>query len=45
MENPAIVVITDGSDLNDQLFSIFTMCRDLMRKTQSMRSPRGPPFR
>ena len=33
MENPTIVVITDRNDLDDQLFSTFSMCRDLIRQT------------
>jgi type I restriction enzyme R subunit len=33
LENPTIVVITDRNDLDDQLFSTFTMCRDLIRQT------------
>ena len=33
MENPTIVVITDRTDLDDQLFGTFAMCRDLLRHT------------
>jgi type I restriction enzyme R subunit len=33
MENPTIVVITDRNDLDNQLFSTFSMCRDLIRQT------------
>lgn len=33
LENPTIVVITDRNDLDDQLFGIFSMCRDLIRQT------------
>ena len=33
MENPTIVVVTDRNDLDDQLFSTFSMCRDLLRQT------------
>jgi type I restriction enzyme R subunit len=33
MENPTVVVITDRNDLDDQLFSTFSMCRDLIRQT------------
>jgi type I restriction enzyme, R subunit len=33
MENPTIVVITDRNDLDDQLYSTFSMCRDLIRQT------------
>jgi type I restriction enzyme R subunit len=31
MENPTIVVITDRNDLDDQLFTTFARCRDLLR--------------
>ena len=31
MENPTIVVLTDRNDLDDQLFSTFSRCRDLLR--------------
>ncbi|AVT77917.1 type I restriction-modification system, restriction subunit R [Rhodopseudomonas palustris] len=33
MENPTILVITDRNDLDDQLFSTFSMCCDLIRQT------------
>ncbi|HFE38808.1 MAG TPA: type I restriction endonuclease subunit R [Gammaproteobacteria bacterium] len=33
MQNPTIVVLTDRNDLDDQLFSTFSMCRDLIRQT------------
>ena len=33
MTNPTIVVLTDRNDLDDQLFSTFSMCRDLIRQT------------
>jgi type I restriction enzyme R subunit len=33
MENPTVVVITDRNDLDDQLFSTFAMCQDLIRQT------------
>jgi type I restriction enzyme R subunit len=33
MENPTLVVLTDRNDLDDQLFSTFSMCRDLIRQT------------
>jgi len=33
MENPTLVIITDRNDLDDQLFSTFSMCRDLLRQT------------
>ena len=32
MENPTIVVITDRNDLDDQLFSTFSRCSDLLRQ-------------
>ncbi len=33
LENPTIVVVTDRNDLDDQLFTTFSMCRDLIRQT------------
>lgn len=33
MANPTLVVLTDRNDLDDQLFSAFSMCRDLIRQT------------
>ncbi len=33
MENPTLVVITDRNDLDDQLFSTFSACQDLLRQT------------
>ena len=33
MANPTFVVITDRTDLDDQLFGTFSMCRDLLRQT------------
>ena len=33
LRNPTIVVVTDRNDLDDQLFSTFAMCRDLIRQT------------
>lgn len=33
MSNPTLVVLTDRNDLDDQLFSTFSMCRDLVRQT------------
>ena len=30
MENPTVVVLTDRNDLDDQLFSTFSRCRDLL---------------
>jgi type I restriction enzyme R subunit len=32
MQNPTIVVITDRNDLDDQLFSTFAACRELLRQ-------------
>ena len=32
MANPTLVIITDRNDLDDQLFSTFAMCRDLIRQ-------------
>ena len=32
MENPTIVVLTDRNDLDDQLFSTFARCADLLRQ-------------
>ncbi|MEP2028683.1 MAG: type I restriction endonuclease subunit R [Paracoccaceae bacterium] len=31
--NPTVVVLTDRNDLDDQLFSTFSMCKDLIRQT------------
>lgn len=33
MANPTLVVLTDRNDLDDQLFSTFSMCHDLIRQT------------
>jgi len=33
MDNPTIVVLTDRNDLDDQLFSTFTRCKDILRQT------------
>ncbi len=33
MANPTIVVVTDRNDLDDQLFTTFSTCRDLLRQT------------
>ena len=32
MENPTVVVLTDRNDLDDQLFSTFARCADLLRQ-------------
>ena len=33
MENPTIVILTDRNDLDDQLFGVFSRCRDLLRQS------------
>ena len=33
MQNPTIVVLTDRNDLDDQLFTTFSRCRDLLRQS------------
>ncbi len=33
LANPTIVVLTDRNDLDDQLFGVFSRCRDLIRQT------------
>lgn len=33
MANPTLVVLTDRNDLDGQLFTTFSMCRDLIRQT------------
>jgi type I restriction enzyme R subunit len=33
MANPTLVMLTDRNDLDDQLFTTFSMCRDLIRQT------------
>jgi type I restriction enzyme R subunit len=33
MANPTLVVLTDRNDLDDQLFTTFSQCRDLLRQT------------
>lgn len=32
MANPTLVILTDRNDLDDQLFSTFSMCQDLIRQ-------------
>ena len=32
MENPTVVVLTDRNDLDDQLFTTFSRCQDLLRQ-------------
>lgn len=41
MENPTLVVITDRNDLDDQLFTTFSMCRDLIRQTPKQAESRA----
>lgn len=33
MANPTLVILTDRNDLDEQLFTTFSMCRDLIRQT------------
>ena len=33
LQNPTILVVTDRNDLDDQLYSTFSLCRDLIRQT------------
>jgi type I restriction enzyme, R subunit len=33
MQNPTLVLLTDRNDLDDQLFTTFSMCKDLLRQT------------
>ena len=33
LENPTVLVLTDRNDLDDQLYSTFSMCKDLLRQT------------
>src|SRR3984893_17144453 len=33
MQNPTLIVLTDRNDLDDQLFTTFSMCKDLLRQT------------
>jgi type I restriction enzyme R subunit len=33
MANPTLVVLTDRNDLDEQLFTTFSLCRDLLRQT------------
>ncbi len=41
MENPTIVVITDRNDLDDQLFTTFSRCQDLLRQPPSQAESRA----
>lgn len=33
MQNPTLIILTDRNDLDDQLFSTFSMCKELLRQT------------
>ena len=41
MGNPTIVVITDRNDLDDQLFTTFARCRDLLRQPPTQAESRA----
>ena len=41
MENPTIVVLTDRNDLDQQLFSTFSRCRDLLRQPPEQAASRA----
>ena len=41
MENPTIVVLTDRNDLDDQLFTTFSRCRDLLRQPPAQAESRA----
>ena len=41
MENPTLVIITDRNDLDDQLFSTFSNCKDLLRQKPRQAEDRG----
>jgi type I restriction enzyme R subunit len=40
LANPTLVVLTDRNDLDDQLFSTFSLCRDLIRQTPEQATSR-----
>jgi type I restriction enzyme R subunit len=40
MQNPTLIVLTDRNDLDDQLFSTFNMCKDLLRQTPQQAADR-----
>ncbi len=40
MENPTLVVLTDRNDLDDQLFSTFARCSELLRQTPAQADSR-----
>lgn len=41
MKNPTIVVLTDRNDLDDQLFSTFASCKDLLRQPPAQAESRS----
>ena len=41
MGNPTVVVLTDRNDLDDQLFSTFARCRDLLRQPPAQAASRA----
>ncbi len=41
MANPTIVVLTDRNDLDDQLFSTFSRCQDLLRQPPTQAASRA----
>lgn len=41
MENPTLVVLTDRNDLDDQLFSTFSRCSDLLRQPPTQAESRA----
>ena len=41
MENPTIVVLTDLNDLDEQLFTTFSRCRDLLRQPPTQAESRA----
>lgn len=41
LENPTLVILTDRNDLDDQLFSTFGLCRDLIRQNPEQADSRA----
>ena len=41
MQNPTIVLLTDRNDLDDQLFTTFSRCRDLLRQPPAQAESRA----
>ena len=41
MENPTVVVLTDRTDLDDQLFGTFSRCQDLLRQPPTQAESRA----